>query len=119
MWHPFSATSQFLTVYKLHTAHESEKVAEQRRKKLEDVQKRKEFMRAHGIEPGFLTGTWMDRFGTVEGDGARQAMKATTSEAQVYDQADPQSPVAIKDHSNAAVSALSQPQKPKRWLGIW
>lgn len=52
----------------MHVAYESEKVAEKRRRKMDDAQKRKEFMREHGVEPGFLTGSWMDKFGTEEGD---------------------------------------------------
>lgn len=62
-------------MYKLHVAHESEKVADLRRRKLEDVKKREEFLRAHGVEPGFLTGSWVDKFGTVEGDRARAKEK--------------------------------------------
>ena len=69
---PFSSVIQFVQVYKLHVAHESEVVAQKRRRKLEDVEKRKEFLREHGVEPGFLTGSWMDRFGTVEGDRAKE-----------------------------------------------
>jgi len=74
--HPLSGVRQFSSVYKLHVAHESEKVAELRRRKLEDVKKREEFLRAHGVEPGFLTGSWVDKFGTVEGDRAREKQKA-------------------------------------------
>ncbi|KAB8338959.1 hypothetical protein FH972_021899 [Carpinus fangiana] len=123
-WHPLSAIPQFFAVYKLHTAHESEKVAELRRKKLDDVQKRKEFMRAHGIEPGFLTGTWMDRFGTVEGDRARQVAAGTHAQDHDHDhdQADPQSPVALQvvpNDNKATPSEQPRSYKPKRWLGIW
>lgn len=66
--HPFKTLSQFFQVYKMHVAYETEQVAEKRRMKLEDAAKRKEFLREHGVEPGFLTGSWMDKFGTVEGD---------------------------------------------------
>lgn len=72
--HPFQSLSQLLHVYKLHVSYESEQVAEKRRRKLEDAEKRKEFLRAHGVEPGFLTGSWMEKFGTVEGDRVREGL---------------------------------------------
>ena len=65
--HPLQTIGQFIDVYKRHTAIESEKVAEKRRQKVADAAKRKEFLRTHGVDPGFLTGTWMDKLETVEG----------------------------------------------------
>lgn len=131
---PFSSLVQFVDVYKLHVAHESEKVAEKRRKKQEDAQKRKEFLREHGVEPGFLTGTWMDKFGTVEGDQAKAIREGKEQEAD----ADVQSPVAMQAAAAGvgvgappAQSTLGQDEleggevsgrekkKPKMWLGIW
>ena len=53
-----------------------------------DVDKRKEFMRAHGVEPGFLTGSWMEKFGTVEGDQARQITIDKTSKVNATAQGD-------------------------------
>lgn len=35
--------------------------------KVEDAEKRRQFMRAHGVEPGFLTGSWLDQLGMEEG----------------------------------------------------
>lgn len=49
------------------------------------MEKRKEFLREHGVEPGFLTGTWMERFGTVEGDEAREKMVREERERQVVE----------------------------------
>jgi len=127
---PFSALGQFTDVYKRHVAYETELVASKRRKKLEDAQKRKEFLKEHGVEPGFLTGTWMDKFGTVEGDEAKARREGVV-------EADLQSPVAMQavggDGVGVAVASGSgedgggqaeeQPRrerkKVKKWLGIW
>lgn len=129
---PFSSLVQFVEVYKLHVAHESEKVAEKRRKKQEDAQKRKEFLREHGVEPGFLTGTWMDKFGTVEGDQAKAIREGKEQEAD----ADVQSPLAMQaaaagvgatpvvnaqdqDELAGGETPAREKKKPKMWLGIW
>lgn len=135
--HPLQSLGQFITVYKLHVAHESEKVAEKRRRKLEDVKKREEFMRAHGVEPGFLTGGWMDKFGTVEGDLAKKQRAEQNQAGQEVDR-EIESPIAMQaaaagpaqgglsapDLGTAAEQSQRQQQqqekrKPKLWLGIW
>jgi len=129
---PFSALGQFTDVYKRHVAYETELVASKRRKKLEDAQKRKEFLKEHGVEPGFLTGTWMDKFGTVEGDEAKA--KREGKEGGVVD-ADLQSPVAMQAIGGDAVGVVrvdenngmepqeqpprTEKRKVKKWLGIW
>jgi len=128
---PFSALGQFTDVYKRHVAYETELVASKRRKKLEDAQKRKEFLKEHGVEPGFLTGTWMDKFGTVEGDEA----KAKREGKEVVADSDLQSPVAVQavggdavgvvreEGENVGLQSEEQPRrekkKVKKWLGIW
>jgi hypothetical protein len=134
MSHPFTSLGKALTVYKLHVAHESEKVADKRRKKLEDAQKRKEFLKEHGVEPGFLTGTWMDKFGTMEGDAAKAKREGLEAEAQAQSEVDAQSPVAVQALPEAHVvdGAVGRPvmgdgeegprrerKKVKMWFGIW
>lgn len=100
-------------------AHESELVAEKRRKKLEDAEKRKQFMRAHGVEPGFLTGSWMEKFGTVEGDAAREAMQKRMEAERERKAvgADEQSPIA--DQAAGAAAVHGERPRRKLWLGIW
>ncbi|KAJ8607317.1 hypothetical protein MRB53_040415 [Persea americana] len=129
LWHPVRSMRQFFAVYKLHVAHESQIVADKRRKKQEDAAKRKEFLLAHGVEPGFLTGTWLDNLGTVEGDKRKAAREKA-------EQVDPtvESPVAMEAVGDAFTSntstatpeqqlvepkRLAEGAKPKRWFGIW
>lgn len=136
LWHPFQTLSQFFAVYKLHVAHESEQVVEKRRRKMEDAAKRKEFLRDHGVEPGFLTGSWMDKFGTEEGDKwkARREGRLLEEEAQQRPvDASIQGPAAMAAGSAGAPIPSQQGQidgngqeeqprekrKVKKWLGIW
>ncbi len=48
--HPFQFLGQYIEVYRLHTAHITAETAERRRKKLDDVRKRGEYRKAHGLE---------------------------------------------------------------------
>ncbi|KAI9661460.1 MAG: hypothetical protein M1831_002982 [Alyxoria varia] len=75
LYFPFQSLKQFLHIYNLHVKDQSAKKLEQRRLELEDVAKRREFQKAHGIEVGFLTGSWMDKLGTDEGRGGKEAMR--------------------------------------------
>jgi len=60
------------------------------------VKKREEFLRAHGVEPGFLTGSWVDKFGTVEGDRAREKAKAEREGVVHVVDREVESPVAME-----------------------
>lgn len=146
-FHPFQSLGQLLTVYKLHVQYESEQVAEKRRRKLEDAEKRKEFMRAHGVEPGFLTGSWMEKFGTVEGDRVREGLAAEREARVAVEEGSPvangggedealrgqvQSSAQIRRSDARRVEEMkrvagqggvvddgTERRKPRRWLGIW
>ena len=107
--HPIESTKQFMVVYKMHTAHQSEIVAEKRRQRVADGQKRKEFQRAHGIDPAFLTGSWMSRFGTIENDQAREVIANMIEERKANGQAD----------EEQEEEKPRQLRKKKVWLGIW
>ena len=41
--HPFSSTSRFVDVYKMHMAHSSQVASQQRLKKAQEVEKRKQY----------------------------------------------------------------------------
>ncbi|KAI1083802.1 hypothetical protein F5B20DRAFT_350572 [Whalleya microplaca] len=55
--HPFQYIGVCIDVLKMHEEHISAETAEKRRRKVDDVAKRKEYRKAHGIEPprGFWT----------------------------------------------------------------
>ncbi|KAI9776192.1 MAG: hypothetical protein M1839_000513 [Geoglossum umbratile] len=58
---PLSFISTYIEVFKLHTAHESARAAERRRQKVEDVQKRSQYRKAHGLDGGEGFGSWTAR----------------------------------------------------------
>lgn len=49
--HPFQYIGVCIDVMRLHEEHESALTAEKRRRKVEDVAKRNEYRKAHGLEP--------------------------------------------------------------------
>lgn len=49
--HPFQYIGACIDVMRLHEEHESALTAEKRRRKVEDVAKRNEYRKAHGLEP--------------------------------------------------------------------
>ncbi|KAF2965440.1 hypothetical protein GQX73_g8144 [Xylaria multiplex] len=49
--HPFQYIGVCLDVLRMHEEHESAQTAEKRRRKVEDVAKRNEYRKAHGLEP--------------------------------------------------------------------
>lgn len=96
-------------------------MADRRRAKIEDAAKRKEFLRAHGVEPGFLTGSWMERFGTVEGDRARELLAQARDEEEeraAREQDQEASPIAA-DAGAAVTEVNERGPRPRRWLGLW
>lgn len=104
--HPFQSLGLFFSVYRLHAEQQSAEVAEKRRLKVEDAAKRKEYMRAHGVEPGFLTGSWMEKFGTVDSDGAREAVQEAEAKRKAQGLPEEQEPAREK-------------KKVKMFFGIW
>lgn len=105
--HPIKSFKTFWSVYKLHVEQRSAKTAERRRQQMEDVQKQKEYRKAHGIEEHRLP------FGlgvaTPEGDAQRASQHAE------------ESPVAPLQSETEGQETLHDPKKRpiKKWLGIW
>lgn len=97
----------------MHTAHISAETAERRKQKVEDVRKRSEYRKAHGLENEGLFGGWTAK--TEEesmGPALREGGGPPPSMAVVQDA----SPVA-----GASVYAdFDGNTKPARkWFGIW
>jgi hypothetical protein len=66
--HPFQYIGVCIDVLRMHEEHESALTAEKRRRKIEDVSKRNEYRKAHGMEPatGFFGGTTVTAPGKEE-----------------------------------------------------
>ena len=116
--------SQYIEVYKLHTAHISAETAERRRKKVDDVSKRSAYRKAHGLDKEQGFGGWMAR---GEGEESGTGMKvdgAVGSEIggpTAAETGNSMSPVSSDSGAGDAVYRnLGGEKKPlKKWLGIW
>ncbi|KAI0198725.1 hypothetical protein F4808DRAFT_249003 [Astrocystis sublimbata] len=84
--HPFQYVGMCIEVLKLHEEHESALTAEKRRKKIEDVAKRNEYRKAHGMEP--VTKGWFGS-ATVVPEGVPRTGVGAGADAAVVDDASP------------------------------
>lgn len=118
--HPFSFISQYIEVYRLHTAAISAETAERRKKRVEDVQKRDRYRKAHGLENGGFGG-WTaredkDAIGpalkidgavggsvTAEGAGQEQVVATTGGHGE----------------KKTYVDFEGKKRPVRKWLGIW
>lgn len=131
--HPFSFVRRYIEVYDMHAGYISAQTAEMRKQKVEDVKKRAEYRKAHGLdekEEG-LFGGW-----TAKPDGPGELLAAADREGGVGASpvATDAPPVAqiqapVQDVGAAAATEAAgetyvdfegktQPVK-KKWFGIW
>ncbi|KAI0518227.1 hypothetical protein F5B22DRAFT_600368 [Xylaria bambusicola] len=106
--HPFQYIGVCLDVLRMHEEHESAQTAEKRRRKVDDIAKREEYRKAHGLEPvrsGFL--------------GAKAAEPAPSSAVETVDDASPVIVVeTLAAEPNATAESTSE-GKRKKFLGIF
>lgn len=115
--HPFQYIGQYASVYKMHVEARSAEVGEKRRKNIEDAQKRKQFLKEHGL--------WKDRWWLGE-EPTPEEKAETDRKERVRIQAEDaaQSPIAMPATS-AATSTTGyrdfdgNTATPKKRLGIW
>jgi len=95
----------------MHTEYLTAQVAERRRQKVEDVRKRSEYRKAHGLDQdeGVLGGWTAKSDEEVKGPGVRED-GAPVGSFGAQD-ADPAAP--------ASEGAAIQKRPVKKWLGIW
>lgn len=127
--HPFTFIRRYIEVYDMHAGYVSAQTAEMRKQKVEDVKKRAEYRKAHGLdekEEG-LFGGW-----TAKPDGPGELLAAADREGGVRtDDASPVAPVQVEQQDVGAAVATeaagetyvdfegkTQPVK-KKWFGIW
>ena len=102
----------YIEILKMHTAHVSAETAEQRKRKVEDVEKRKQYRRAHGLEAK----PDLDNGDAESHDGLLARVQGSTDAA-----VDPSPSAGGVNNSNAEVYADWEGRKKpvKKWLGIW
>ncbi|KAI1769623.1 hypothetical protein GGR53DRAFT_8972 [Hypoxylon sp. FL1150] len=102
--HPFQYMGVLVDVMRLHEEHESALTAEKRRVRVEDVTKRNEYRKAHGMEPA--QGFWAR--GTTEPQP--QPQPQATEPVPIVESLEPQA---------AAATELTPDGKRKKFLGIF
>ncbi|KAK4987138.1 hypothetical protein LTR50_004835 [Elasticomyces elasticus] len=98
--HPFQFVGKYIEVYRMHVSYVSAQTAEKRRRKVEDVQKRAEYRKAHGLDQDGLFG-WTAKTNEESIGPALREEGTVTSEDE-----------AFKDFEGK--------RRPvRKWLGIW
>lgn len=98
----------------MHTAHISAETAERRRKKVEDVQKRSEYRKAHGMDKEEGLGGWTAR---EKGEEMGPALRV---EGQRVGADGAMGTTVRVDEGETVYKDWEGRKKPvKKWLGIW
>ncbi|KAI5928284.1 hypothetical protein F4810DRAFT_187058 [Camillea tinctor] len=106
--HPLQYASTCVEVIRLHEEHLSAQTSEKRRRKADDLAKRNEYRKAHGLEPA--TGLW--------GSRNLEAPPPPPSGPEQQEGYDPQSPVAPGEQI-AAAEGGPDGEKKKKFLGLF
>ncbi|TVY82583.1 hypothetical protein LSUE1_G002293 [Lachnellula suecica] len=113
--HPISYTRTFLEVLKLTTEYNTQQTMERRKARVEDVEKRGAYRKAHGLDKQTTFGGWTAKSDEeVMGSGIRLGKGGEVS-------------VDVEDASPVAEEVGEQQQEPerrnrrpvKKWFGIW
>ncbi|RYC58678.1 hypothetical protein CHU98_g7537 [Xylaria longipes] len=105
--HPFQYIGVCVDVLRMHEEHESALTAEKRRRKVEDVTKRNEYRKAHGLEPATS--------GLFGGKVAEESPEAA-------DDTSPQATAVVESSepdANAVAVELTPEGKRKKFMGIF
>ncbi|KAI4290516.1 MAG: hypothetical protein L6R35_000207 [Caloplaca aegaea] len=119
--HPFKFVATYGHVYKLHMDHVSAETAERRKKKVDDVQKRSRYRKAHGLEDEKGLGGWTAK-------SNHNSLGPALVSQDLPDQIDtslsgtvqPNKASVVTDNGESPCADLKGKKRPiKRWLGIW
>ncbi|OTB05319.1 hypothetical protein M426DRAFT_10646 [Hypoxylon sp. CI-4A] len=107
--HPFQYLGVVIDVMKLHEEHESALTAEKRKRRVEDVAKRNEYRKAHGMEPA--QGFWAGGLSSEsKEDGVEAESQNASTETVTVPATEPESTPA---------SEFTPDGKRKKFLGIF
>ncbi|KAI5847343.1 hypothetical protein DFP73DRAFT_377030 [Morchella snyderi] len=130
--HPYESMRMFLVAVREHTEDQSRRVAEMRRRKVEDVELRGEFRKAHGLEKtgneGGFGGWGVKKSGREpvapaaqesKGDWVEeQIMRAEEEAAMLVEAAEREKAVATEKgemEPETVIAAVETPAKKKGW----
>lgn len=124
--HPIAFVETYIEVFRLNTAHTSAVTAERRKKKVEDVRKRSEYRKAHGLDKNEGFGGWTARSDKeLLGPALRTEKEKSSLEPESGSKAIP----AAEGDDEGNADQVESPgvyrdwrgkRRPvKKWLGIW
>lgn len=122
--HPFTFVRRWYEVYDMHVAYVSAQTAERRKQKVEDVKKRDEYRKAHGLDQGDgILGGWTAKTDAeVMGPGMREGSVNFTQSPGSETSADTVHNVVGQagkaEQTYVDFEGKTQPVK-KKWFGIW
>ena len=101
--HPIKFTRTLVEVLRLHTAHITAETQDRRMRKVEDVQKRSTYRKAHGLDKDEGFGGWMAK-----------------SDEQLLGPGIPLGETQEKQVDVSSKQDVREKRPPvKKWLGIW
>ena len=106
--HPIGSISQALCVFKMHVQHTSVMTREQRHQRNQDVEKRRQYRIAHGLEE-------------PDEVDVKEAGTAQDDQSPIAPDADQPQQTDSKDgRGDREQGMVEGPKRPvKKWLGIW
>ncbi|KAI5370484.1 hypothetical protein Slin14017_G013630 [Septoria linicola] len=126
--HPIAYIGRWVETYNLHVAYVSAQTAEKRKQKVDDVKKRSEYRKAHGMDTaeGGLFGGWSakgdnESMGPALKEGQLQLGGQSVSETTI-DVPTPEvkNSVAVGESAESYVDFEGNKQQvKKKWFGIW
>jgi hypothetical protein len=106
--HPIATTRTFFEVLKLNSDHTTAETMERRKRKVEDVQKRAAYRKAHGMDTDEGFGGWTAK-------SEKEVLGPGIPVGDVAEAPEGQADVAVAEEQ-----VVKREKKPlKKWLGIW
>lgn len=122
--HPFTFMGRYIEVYQMHSEHVTAKTAEMRRQKVEDVKRRSEYRKAHGLEDEDESkfGGWTAKPDDAPTPAMREGGQVPVESSIAMDLAQPKegdltaAPAAKETYVD--FEGKTRPVE-KKWFGIW
>jgi hypothetical protein len=121
--HPFEYVSQYMQVYRMHKQAETAEHLLKKQRKQDEVRKRREYMRAHGIEHEGPYG-----MGTVEGDEYRKRVQEEREHLSMEEERREEMANELRAQRAREREIMGgeevrgfdgESRKVKKWFGIW
>jgi len=123
--HPFRWVARYIEVYDMHVAYVSAETKEKRKQKVDDVQKRSDYRKAHGIAQGEgIFGGWTAKSDDESVGPALRDESASPTFSRGVDLEKATEDIEQTAAQNSKDTFVdfdgkTQPVEQKKWFGIW